>query len=83
MTDCDHLVRKPDLDVEVVQSPVAPVSGRRGDDDPAVRDAGVEFLQAPDQDADTALERRRVVEVAEGNLQRHRRGGGVGAACGR
>ena len=82
VTDRDYLIRKPDFDVEVVQRPVAPVSGRRCDDDSTVGDARVEFFQAPDQDADAALERRGVVEVAESNLQRHSRCGAVGGAAG-
>jgi hypothetical protein len=73
VADCDHLVRKPDLDVEVVQRAVVPVSVRRCHDDSTVRDARMEFLQARDQGADAALERSRVIEMTESDLQRHSR----------
>ena len=79
VTDRNHLVRKPDLDVEVVERAVAPMTGRRCDDDATVRDARLEFFQARDQGADAGLERSGVVEVAEGDLQRHSRSGAVGA----
>jgi len=78
----DHPVGKADADVEVILCPVAAMTRRRRNDDVAVSDPGIEFLEARHERADTALERRRGIHVTKGNLQRQRRAAtaGVGSA---
>jgi hypothetical protein len=68
MANSDHLVGKTDIDVEVIQGAVPVVTRRRRDDDVAVGNARIEFLETRHQSSDSALERRRVVEVTESDL---------------
>ena len=68
MANGDHLVGKSDIDVEVIQGAVPVMTRRRGDDDVAVGNVRIEFLEARHQSTDAALERGGVVEVAESDL---------------
>jgi hypothetical protein len=70
VANCEYLVGKADIDVEVVERPMAVVTRRGRDDDVAVRDVRIELLETRHQSSDAALERSRVVKMAEGDLQR-------------
>jgi hypothetical protein len=66
----DDLVRKPDLDVQIVQAAVAAVARWRRNDDVTMADACVELLEPRDQRADPRSQRGRAHHVSEGDLQR-------------
>lgn len=68
MANRNHLVGKTDIDVEVIQGAMPVMTRRSRDDDVAVGNARIEFLEARHQGTDAALERRRVVQVAESDL---------------
>jgi hypothetical protein len=78
VADREHLIGESDIDVKVVQRPMAVVTGRRRDNHVAMRDVRIELLETRNQSSDAALERGRVVQMAEGDLQRQAAGGANG-----